>query len=323
MVIHYSHADTDAPVITGEAGSLTAALHACLVTGYGTKDAAGWTRPFVDGDNAVFRNDSVEGSGRYFQVLNDGSVGGAGSLHVAGIRGYAVMTSTTDGTEAFPTVAQRAAPHLIRHGSASGNASPIVWHIIADNRFVHIFMGAGDNWLGTISRATPCSAHAIMGDLVAVSPLDPYAVVCGGQFTLSGIPNWAMSLLLTGPVGPFNQLAHLLRPYTGSEGAQMIRITPDIAAGYTETYVGRTGATRLWATHTGTELLTRLLVGDSAGITPRGYMPGVLTAWGAPPLEWESAIVQVGGVDYKPMPLWYNALANTFIPLIQISGSWR
>jgi len=233
------------------------------------------------------------------------------------------MTSTTDGIEAFPTVAQRAAPHLIRHGSASGNASPIVWHIIADNRFAHIFMGAGGDWLGTISRSTPCSAHAIMGDLVAASPLDPYAVVCGGQYALSGIPHWAMSLLATGPIGPANALAHIQRPYTGSEGAQMIRITPDIAAGYTDSLVGRTGATRLWATHTGVELLTRLLVGDNVGITPRGYMPGVLTAWGAPPLDWESAIVVVAGVDYKPMPLIHAPPTRIFIPLIQVSGSWR
>ena len=42
----YRWDDASAPVLTGEVGKLAALLKACLVTGYGSKTAAGWSNPY-------------------------------------------------------------------------------------------------------------------------------------------------------------------------------------------------------------------------------------------------------------------------------------
>jgi len=44
--IVYSSGDRNAPSLNGISGSLLNVLDQCLVTGYGTKPAAGWTKPF-------------------------------------------------------------------------------------------------------------------------------------------------------------------------------------------------------------------------------------------------------------------------------------
>lgn len=51
--IYYS-TDTGAPALTGRAGSLYNLLKACLVTGYGSKAAAGWTNPYSGNNQGVF-----------------------------------------------------------------------------------------------------------------------------------------------------------------------------------------------------------------------------------------------------------------------------
>ena len=68
----YSSTDASAPVLTGQVGSLIAVLDACLVNGYGTKTAAGWTKPFADASNtAVYRSGS--GSRAFFRFFDDGT----------------------------------------------------------------------------------------------------------------------------------------------------------------------------------------------------------------------------------------------------------
>ena len=43
----YKSTDSGAPTLTGQAFSLISLLLACLVDGYGSKAAAGWTKPYT------------------------------------------------------------------------------------------------------------------------------------------------------------------------------------------------------------------------------------------------------------------------------------
>ncbi|MGE3907973.1 MAG: hypothetical protein AB7K36_01385, partial [Chloroflexota bacterium] len=52
----YRSTDSGAPVLTGQAGSLLNLLDKCLVDGYGSKAAAGWSRPYTGTNKTAYRN---------------------------------------------------------------------------------------------------------------------------------------------------------------------------------------------------------------------------------------------------------------------------
>ena len=319
MVTYYKSTDAGAPVINGEAGSLIAALDACLVTGYGDKAAAGWTKPLEGTNKAVFRNDAVAGSGRFFQCLNDGTALGGSTLHVCGIRGFASMTTVDDGVEPFPTVEARSMGQLIRTGSASGNATGVEWHIMADSRAVHLFIGGGTGWTLAINRTNLCSGHAFFGDLAHQPyPIDPYATICAGANT-NGTPTAFNNSTLGGNGGAFTAL---MRNYLGSVGAISTNLSPDSMRAES-TFLGRvSGGSREWSDHTGIELLSKLGCYDSNTPTPRGYIPGVLAFWSRAHPTWDiSEAVTIAGESYLPIAL--SANTHTYLTLIQITGDWR
>ncbi|WP_345883561.1 hypothetical protein [Shewanella algae] len=70
--------DAGAPqIVNGDLNDLIAILKACLVDGYGTKDALGWSVAFEDAPNSkiAFRNSTVDGSGGYVQLWPETGVG--------------------------------------------------------------------------------------------------------------------------------------------------------------------------------------------------------------------------------------------------------
>lgn len=89
----YRHSDSSAPTLTGEAGSLNALLYACLVTGYGAKDALGWTREYTSGNTSVYR--PASGLRRYLRVVDTGA-------QAARISGFRTMSDANTGTGQFP-----------------------------------------------------------------------------------------------------------------------------------------------------------------------------------------------------------------------------
>jgi hypothetical protein len=137
----YRDSDGSAPQLTGETGKLTDLLKACLVDGYGSKSAAGWTREYYDDTTktAVFKPGA--GPAHYWQVQDNGP--GAGTYKEARSRGYVSMTAYNSGSEPFPTVAQYANGQFIRK-SNTANSTVRNWVIAADDRTCHLFIDAGD-----------------------------------------------------------------------------------------------------------------------------------------------------------------------------------
>ena len=129
--ILYRWDDDEAPVARGQRDSLIEMLTACLVNGYGTKPAAGWTLEYVNVDKtmAAFRNNPITGTGFYLQV--DGA--GGKNDYEPHCQGFEVMTSFADGLLPFATLAQD-----MKISSAAGTtARP--WVIIADDRAFYCF----------------------------------------------------------------------------------------------------------------------------------------------------------------------------------------
>ena len=163
----YRWDDGNAPVARGERRSLCDILHACLVTGYGTKPGAGWTREFVNTtfDKAAFRNNPLAGTGFFLQV--DGY--GATNAYTPKVQGFEAMTSESDGVFPFNAATQSCPT------SDAANTTARPWVLIADDRAFWFVC-----W-GTITAA-PTNANTAVtamffGDYVSRYSNDPWA--CG------------------------------------------------------------------------------------------------------------------------------------------------
>jgi hypothetical protein len=129
----YQSTDTSAPSLTGQNGSLITVLDACLVNGYGTQAAAGWTKAFSGTNKAAYRMGL--GLQNYVRIYDDGS---SGDGRQALTRGFETMSDVDNGLLPFPTVQQRLQGIFILKSTVADNtARP--WKILADERTVYIF----------------------------------------------------------------------------------------------------------------------------------------------------------------------------------------
>lgn len=145
----YASSDASAPVLTGTAGDLVNLLRKCLVDGYGSKAAAGWTKPYDDGAGYPLRAVFRQGAGKQFYLDVDDR-GAAGILtgasgQEAAVRGYEAMTAVATGTNPFPTTAQVAAATANWRKSAAADAVARAWFLIADDRTLILGVLDGDS----------------------------------------------------------------------------------------------------------------------------------------------------------------------------------
>lgn len=155
----YRSTDTSAPTLSGTAGDLVNVLDKCLVAGYGTKAAAGWTKDFIGVNKATFR--PASGTRLYLRVQDDAP--GLGGSKEARVVGYETMSAVDTGVNPFPTVAQAANGQFVRK-STTADAVARSWIVAADGRTFYMFIDTGD---------TPGQYYAWMfGDIYSLIPGD-------------------------------------------------------------------------------------------------------------------------------------------------------
>lgn len=149
-VRYYASTDASAPSLQGIVGgvyssgwadgSLLNLLDKCLVAGYGSRTAAGWSIPYTGTSKGVFRPGS--GTRFYYRFLDDGSAT-AGARECI-VRGYEAMsdvdTGTGVGATGFPTGANR---YVRKSDTADSTAR--VWEMYADERTAILMI----NYAGT------------------------------------------------------------------------------------------------------------------------------------------------------------------------------
>jgi hypothetical protein len=116
----YSSRDDGAPTPSG-AGTIPNILEACLVTGYGSKPAAGWTKPY-------------ENTATNVKVFKNGDASFPLFVRVKGTfvyRGYLNMTGPDTGHGPFPTLSQVSGDGISFNLSAS---SLNFWMVFADEK---------------------------------------------------------------------------------------------------------------------------------------------------------------------------------------------
>ena len=138
----YRSTDASAPVLSNANGSLIAVLRACLVDGYGSKAAAGWTAPYT-GTNLIAFKEGAGGNNRFLRVFD----GGADTFtsRVIKVRAYENMTAISTGTGPCPTTGQLGGNGATLSYFYAGRVAPNPsWVMVATSSFFHLLVESGD-----------------------------------------------------------------------------------------------------------------------------------------------------------------------------------
>lgn len=193
----YKSTDNLAPILTGLAGTLIDVLDACLVNGYGTQPAAGWTKPFSDTNKAVFRQGT--GSSQLYLRLDD-----TNPIFTMSI-GYETMSSVDVGTGTFPSIRSTLPTGVFWNKSNVGTSASRTWIVVANERAFYL-------WINTSNQTTPFGLTNLyfFGDIKSYKTVDAYKVLIEGSTTSTDISN--MYLLDT--AGQVLAGHYMPRPYT-------------------------------------------------------------------------------------------------------------
>lgn len=171
----YKSTDSGAPVLTGGVSALINVLDKCLVAGYGSKTAAGWTKPYTGTNKAAFRNSTAAGgTGMYVRVLDDGSA--TGGARNALCRAYATMSNVDTGTIQTPTSAQLAAS-IVWRKSDTTDSTARDWILVADELTFYLCVDTG-----TVASNGGCGTYAA-GDFQSFVAGDAYRFFVAGRET--------------------------------------------------------------------------------------------------------------------------------------------
>lgn len=203
----YRSTDASAPVLTGEAGKFIALLDACLVNGYGTKAAAGWTKQYAGSNTASYKQGNViVGTPpiQYYLDVDD-SGPGAGGARDGRVRGYELMTSVGVGTNAFPATGT----NICVRKSGTLDTTARAWKIFADETTVMIFVNAAADGIWR---------SFYFGEIYSYVTGDSYKNVIIGNSenntsgqTVGGMNNFASA----GPGGSLATAHYVARTYAG------------------------------------------------------------------------------------------------------------
>lgn len=302
----YRSTDGSAPVLTGAVGALNALLYACLVTGYGAKAAAGWSRAYNDAPNntSVFRQGG--GPQHYLRVNDNGP--GAGGAKESRLVGYEAMTTVDAGTNPFPTAAQMANGVFARK-STTADATARAWTLVATDKLFHLFMYAGD----TAGRANCLT----FGSAYSIVPSEGYATILIGRDTentgtTTGDKFQYLSSNISAGVGGH----YMARTYTGVGGSVAVAKWGDYFQA-PQSYVGGTGG-----------VTYPLPVDSSLAISPinlgtggfyRGTLPGVWNPLHVEALVNGDTVDGVGGLSSRTFEV---AMLMVGQVLIETSDTW-
>jgi hypothetical protein len=171
----YRSTDTSAPVLEGVNGSLVTLLDACLVNGYGSKAAAGWTIAYTLTNQRVYRNSTSLGTGFYLNVDDTGS--GSGGATESLMTGFQSATAIGTGTGQFPVYGQLnfGIGAVVCRKSSSSSATARAWTLIADPTCFYLFTETGD-----ITNPTMATSF-MFGDFFSYSSTDVYNCMIIGR----------------------------------------------------------------------------------------------------------------------------------------------
>lgn len=326
-VRYYNSTDAGAPALRGNTpGDLIALLHACLVTGYGSKIAAGWTREFVNVGNTIAAFKQGPGSNNMYLRVDDTMVAATNALRYAGCVGYETMSDVNTGLPSpFPTAAQMANGALIHTLYNSTNAwatrdQARPWHLVADQLGFYLH-------LNTSPGASSASFWDTFyfGDIVSYRDSDPYGTVIMGQVspntTLSAWPYTYGGAALSSPSTGF----YAARDYLGVSSSFQLGHGGDVYLQGSQTWGGgaSTGLPYPNPVDNGIHVTAvRISEPRGSGSSPvRGQFPGMVS-----PCNRMPATVLSGDTFQGQGPLAGKTFVifqvNGYRMFVEITGNW-
>lgn len=306
----YASTDASPPVLTGQVASLNNLLLAVLVNGYGSQPAAGWTSPYSNAgtNERVFMTAGANPG--YLLVQDHGQ--SAGGAKEARIKGYENMSAYNVGTGLFPSAAQRANGYCVRK-SASADATPRAWTILADEHRFYLMIDTGD---------TNCYANLTQfGRFKSYKDGDLYNFQISGRsyenstnFSAAYDPPHSRSPA----INSVTQL-HLMRSYTGVGGSTAGGMTTDSAkANITnERNAGSSGMAYPMPVDGGLYLSKTYI--NEANIL-RGELPAIWCPLHDRPINHTDTFTGVEGLSGKTFQcLWLSGTGSIFI---ETSDTW-
>jgi hypothetical protein len=300
--IVYRWDDGNAPVARGERRSLCDILYACLVTGYGTKPGAGWTREFVNAtfDKAAFRNNPATGTGFYLQV--NGAT--AAYAYRSSVQGFESMTSESDGL--FPFYATVSGVDT----SNAANTTAHPWLLIADDRFFYFICWSALTTTPTISN-NAVSAMAF-GDMVEYREDDAFACLLIASYY--GISPYTAAASTTVSASDIR----VPRKYSGALGSSHCPVAvhnggPCIA--------GASGGSGLTYVSGQPFFYARPWINNGEAYTVRGWLPGYYYVCHPNPFTSQFQALTLDGKNFMGLRT-YSAVGNDSSYLISLDD-WR
>ncbi len=319
----YSSSDVGAPVLRGNTpGDFINVLDKCLVTGYGEKQPAGWSKPFSGVNVAAFQQG--EGSNGMFLRIDDTST--ATSYRAARVVGYENMTDVNTGLPApFPDNLQMPGGfYWHQQYSTQGNlADPRPWTIIADEAFFWLLLKN----LPSQSDDKYNQEAYCFGDIIPLKPGDTTHTILTGGTTSNAASSgdsymWndtSMSNTLAG-----SRALYFARSFTNLGGAarggwagDAIRGSGEWGQGYLQYPHGPDGGL----------YLSPVLVHENAGspYNVRGILPG---AW--KPLHYGDNVFRPyqtiegqGDLQGRTFMIHAQGGATPGYAFLEISDTWR
>ncbi len=130
----YSYLDSGAPVLQNDTGvgGIIRILDACLVDGYGSKAAAGWSKAYSGANKAAYRLPAAATVRGYLRV--DDSQAAYATVH-----GYETMSDVDTGTARFPSTGTDY--YWLKVKTDTAVSGGYQWWVIADELFVYVIVG--------------------------------------------------------------------------------------------------------------------------------------------------------------------------------------
>lgn len=297
----YLSTDASAPTLNGTAGALINVLDACLVNGYGSKAAAGWTKSYSGTNKAAYRQPS--GSNQFYLRVDDSGT------TLARIVGYESMSDVDTGTGAFPTETQFSGGLYVgKSNTADSTSRP--WCLITNGKFIY--------FLVNFTSATPPTGYGFMyGDVHSYKSGDAYnTYICGGINT--NIASHQIGNL----VGSNNVAAtgnFMARSYTQTGTSIAVSKLRDIRGDATA--IGY-GALPYPSPVDSSMQLSRILIHEP-NIATRGYLPGAYQPLHQRPVNHLDTFSGSGEFSGKTfIAVNMNSFSSVGQIIIETSNTW-
>ena len=302
----YRSSDSGAPALSGQTGKMLDVLYACLVTGYGSKSGAGWTRAYNGTNKSVFR----AGGGTQSYLRADDSV----NAQYGYMCGYLSMTDIDTGTNPYPTTSQLANGCYF-YKSTSSDSVARSWILVADNKRFYMSIQIS---------TTPYYVAWFFGDIKSFAANDSYcSLIVGGNstnYSASNLIYLSNSSNVINGAGSDNA-SFIAKNYNGIGSSLQINKIGNANFVGSITVIGSATLSYPNAADNGLYMGPIFVNNDANKL--RGLMPGMWQPFHTNPIAYGDTFGGVGGMTGKTFIALYGSYSTgTGSFFIETSDTW-